>query len=301
MRVFVTGATGLIGSRVCRELAEAGHTVVALSRLPREGGGFEWVQGDAAKPGLWQQSVDGCDAVIHLSGEPIFDGRWSAARKRELVDSRVEGTRRVVEAIGSAKSPPGALVSGSAVGFYGPRGDELLREDAAPGDDFLAQLCVDWEAAAAEAQRYGVRVVCLRFGVVLSSRGGALARMLLPFRLGLGGPLGPSGRWFPWVHEDDAVGLTLFSLEAKWAGPVNVVAPDAVTMGEFSRALGSALRRPAFFPVPRGALRLVLGESADFLSPGQKVIPAVSQSVGYAFKRNTLADALAESVGRKKP
>jgi len=301
LRVFVTGATGLIGSRVCRELAEAGHAVVALSRTPREGGGFEWVQGDAAKPGLWQQSVDGCDAVIHLAGEPVFDARWSSARKRELVDSRVEGTRRVVEAIGSAKSPPGALVSGSAVGFYGPRGDELLREDAAPGDDFLAQLCVDWEAAAAEAQRYGVRVVCLRFGVVLSSRGGALARMRLPFRLGLGGPLGPSGRWFPWVHEDDAVGLTLFALEAKWAGPVNVVAPDTVTMGEFSQALGSALRRPAFFPVPRSALRLALGESADFLSPGQKVIPAVSQSVGYAFKRNTLGDALAESVGRKKP
>ena len=125
--------------------------------------------------------------------------------------------------------------------------------------------------------------------------------MRLPFRLGLGGPLGPSGRWFPWVHEDDAVGLTLFSLEAKWAGPVNVVAPDAVTMGEFSQALGSALRRPAFFPVPRSALRLALGESAAFLSPGQKVIPAVSQSVGYAFKRNTLGDALAESVGRKKP
>lgn len=300
MRVFVTGATGLIGSRLCGELVEAGHEVVALSRRPREGGAFEWVQGDAAKPGLWQQAVSGCDAVIHLAGESIAGSRWTAARKRLLLDSRVESTRRVVEAIGSAKSPPRSIVSASAVGFYGPRGDEELREDSTPGKDFLAQLCVDWEAAAAGAQRHGVRVVCLRFGVVLSSRGGALGKLLPPFRLGLGGPVGPAARWFPWVDEDDAVGLARFALEADWAGPVNVVGPEAATMGDFARTLGRCLRRPAIFRVPQLALRLALGEFAGSLSPGQKVFPAVAERVGYEFAKPSLADALSACVGRGK-
>ena len=296
MRVFVTGAKGLIGQRLCRELLEDGHEVVALSRKPQEGDGIEWVQGDATGPGDWQRALDGCDAVINLAGESVAGRRWSAARKRVLVASRVETTNHLVDAIAAAKSPPRSLVSASAVGFYGPRGGTLLREDAAPGRDFLARLCVDWEAAAAGAQRHGVRVVCLRFGVVLSRRGGALAAMKAPYRLGLGGAIGSKGNWFPWVHDDDAVGLTRHALEASWAGPVNVVSPAVVTMGEFARELGRAMYRPILGQVPLPLARLALGEFAYSISPGQKVHPAVAERVGYAFSKALLRDALAECL-----
>ena len=288
----MTGTTGLLGSRLAGELGEQGHEVVGLSRTPQDTEGVAWFEGDPAQPGSWQDAIDGCDAVVHLAGESIASGRWSAARKRTLVASRVESARLIVEAIARAKSPPRSLLSASAVGFYGPRGEEALHEDAAPGEDFLAQLCVEWEAAAAGAQRHGVRVVCLRLGPVLSSRGGALARMLPFFRAGLGGPLGPSKHWFPWVHEDDAVGLARFALEARWAGPVNVVAPEAVRMGDFAKCLGRTLGRPALLPLPGFALKLALGEMGAALSPGQKVVPGVAEHVGYGFKRPDLAGAL---------
>ena len=299
MRVFVTGASGLVGSRLCRELVEEGHQVVALSRRPQQAAHVEWVHGDVVDPGPWQDAVDGCDAVIHLAGESIADGRWSAERKKRLVASRVTSAGRIVEAIGQAKSPPRSLLSASAVGFYGPRGEEELHENSSPGEDFLSQLCVDWEAAAAKAQRHGVRVVCLRFGVVLSARGGALKKMLPPFRLGLGGPLGPGSHWFPWVHEDDAIGIARFALEASWAGPVNVVGREPVRMGEFARRLGRALGRPAWLPIPLVAMRLALGEMGASLSPGQKVIPAVAEYVNYPFKHPELAGALAACLGEE--
>lgn len=301
MRVFITGATGLLGSRLAAELGGQGHEVVGLSRTPQQAEGVVWLEGDPVEPGSWQDAVDGCDAVVHLAGESIASGRWSAARKRTLVASRVEGARRIVEAIARAKSPPRSLLSASAVGFYGARGEEALHEDAAPGRDFLARLCVDWEAAAAEAQRHGVRVVCLRLGAVLSARGGALARMLPFFRVGLGGPLGPSKHWFPWVHEDDAVGLAHFALEARWAGPVNVVAPETVRMGDFAKGLGRALGRPALLPLPGFALRMAMGEMGTALSPGQKVVPGVAEHVSYGFKQPDLAGALEACLARPRP
>ena len=297
MRVFVTGATGLVGGRLCDELAAAGDTPVGLSRRPQNRPGVEWVRGEVAKPGEWQQAVDGCDAVVHLAGESIAAGRWTARRKQELVDSRVLSTRQVVSAIRAAKAPPKILVNASAVGYYGPRGSEQLDERSQPGQDFLAKLCVDWEAEAQQAEHDGVRVVCLRFGVVLSKRGGALEKMALPFRLGVGGAFGPPERGFPWVHEVDVTSLIRFVLEQPLAGPVNAVAPESVTMGEFAKTLGRVLRRPAWLPVPLFAMRTLLGEMADSLSPDQRVHPVRAQEAGFAFAYPQLEAALRNCVG----
>jgi len=305
MRVFLTGASGLIGGRLAADLLGEGHEVRAISRRHRSGTadsggrgtpGIEWVVGDVGESGAWCDALDGCDAVVHLAGEPVAAGRWTPARKQRLVASRVESTRLIVAAMQRASRSPSSLVCASASGFYGARADELLTEDSPPGDDFLARLCVDWEKAASAASSDGVRVVQLRFGVVLSASGGALARMILPFKLGLGGPLGPGGRWFPWVHEDDAVGLARFALLHPIAGPLNVVAPCSVTMGEFAKALGRALRRPALLPLPEPLLKLALGEMAVGLIPGQKIEPRVAAAAGYVFRHSTLAEALAASL-----
>lgn len=296
MRVFATGATGLVGSALCEALRERGDEVVAISRNPPgagEGPGMRWIAGDIGVAGAWQAEIDGADAVIHLAGESIAGGRWNAARKRRLVASRLQSTRNIAAAIRAAASPPRVLVSASATGYYGMRGEENLREDAPPGSDFLAELCRDWEAAAREAESAVTRVVSLRFGVVLSARGGALERMLPPFRFGLGGPIGPGDRWFPWIHRRDAVGLVLHALDCEGlAGPLNAVAPGAVRMGEFSQALGRALKRPAWLPVPLVLLRIALGEFADHLSPGQHVDSGRAVELGYRFEYGELAAAL---------
>lgn len=292
MRVFVTGATGLVGSRLCEALVGAGDVVVGLSRSRQSNGAIEWVHGDVASPGPWQHAVDGCDAVVHLAGESIAAGRWTTSRKKRLVDSRILSTRQIVTAIRAAESPPRVLVSGSAVGFYGPRGAEDLDEASRPGNDFLAELCVDWEKEAQALSASGVRIVCLRLGVVLSQRGGALPKLALPFRLGLGGSLGPSERWFPWVHEADVTSVIRFALTGKLVGAVNVVAPQRVTMGEFAKALGHALHRPTLLPVPLFVLRTVLGEMADSICPDQRVFPRVATDAGYAFQFAELDAAL---------
>lgn len=292
MAIFVTGATGLVGSQLCRELVRGGNEVVALSRSapPAETSpGMRWVRGDPGERGAWLEEVARAEAVVHLAGESVASGRWSAARKRRLVDSRVESTRLLVDAMGDAT---GAFVCASAAGYYGARGDEELDEGAAPGHDFLADLCVAWERRALAAKERGVRTVCLRFGVVLSRSGGALGRMLLPFKLGLGGPLGPADRWFPWIHEADAVGLALFALGESISGAVNAVAPTPVRMGEFAKALGGALGRPAILPVPTLALRLALGEMGESLVPGQRVLPRAALEAGYAFRFGALPEAL---------
>jgi uncharacterized protein (TIGR01777 family) len=301
LKIFLTGASGLVGTRLRDELLAADHEVVALSRsarTPSGSGPFRWVQGDPRAPGPWIDEAVSADAVFHLAGESVASGRWSEARKRELVRSRVDSTRVLVRAFRSAAARPELFVCASACGYYGPRGEEELTEDAAPGDDFLARLCVDWEIEARRVAALGMRVVCVRFGVVLSPRGGALARMLPIFRLGLGGPLGPASRWFPWIVEDDAAGILAFALESDVAGPINAVAPEPVRMGDFSRALGRALRRPALLPVPLFALRLAMGEMGGSLVPGQKVNPAALAAAGYRFRQPTLEGALKSCLSK---
>jgi uncharacterized protein (TIGR01777 family) len=293
MNIVVTGASGLLGGKVLERLR--GHAVTAVSRRTRTGGdGIAWVQGDIAAAGSWQRAVEAADAVIHLAGEPLADKRWSPARKESLRASRIESTRRVVEAMGRR---PAVLVCASATGFYGPRGEEPLDEDAGPGADFLSALCQEWEAEARAATDRGVRTVCLRFGVVLSRRGGALARMLPAFKLFVGGPLGDPHNWFPWIHEDDAAGLVAHALATPTlAGPVNAVAPGRVRMAEFARTLGRVLGRPALMPVPLPALRLMLGELAEAINPGQMVIPRAALAAGYHFVYEGVDSALVAAL-----
>ena len=297
-RVFVTGATGVVGQAVCAQLIERGIEVVALSRRPRgpfEGGVF--VQGDVGQPGSWQEALEGVAGVVHLAGEPIAAARWNASVKARIRASRLQGTRNIVEAFEQTRIRPRVLVCASAAGFYGPRGEEELDERASPGEDFLARLCVDWEAEAQRAASDESRVVSLRFGMILSRHGGALPRMLPVFRLGLGGPLGPSDRFTPWIHERDAAGLALAALDQAvpgWQGPVNAVAPEQLRMGEWARILGRVLGRPAWIPVPEMALRAMLGESAIAVVPGQRIVPRAAQRGQYSFVYPRLKDALTQ-------
>jgi uncharacterized protein (TIGR01777 family) len=307
MRVFVTGATGLVGSALCTALLARGDDVIGLSRVPQPAreASPRWLVGDPAIPGPWQDEIEGASAVVHLAGESIASGRWTQARKARLVASRIDSTRLIAKTISNCADPPTVWVNASATGYYGSRGEELLSEDASPGDDFLARLCCDWEAEALAGASEMLRIVCMRFGVVLSSRGGALAKMLPPFRLGLGGPVGPRDRWFPWIHEHDAVGLLVHALQSEdnvthgrqaLRGPVNATAPATVRMGEFASTLGEVLRRPALIPVPLGLLRIPLGEFAALLSPGQRVGCERALAAGYRFAHPTLVRALRECL-----
>jgi len=297
MRVFVTGATGLVGSLLIERLRARGDQVLALSRgAPTHGSaGVEWVRGDPTQSGPWQERAAECDAVVHLAGESIAARRWSAQQKERLRSSRIEGTRRVVEAV--TRTPGRRLICASGAGYYGPRGEESLDETAAPGSDFLAQLCRDWEAEALAARAHGTGVALLRFGVVLSTRSGALVKMLPAFRLFLGGPLGPPERWFPWIHEDDAAGLALLAVDGGIEGPVNAVAPEAVRMAEFAAAIGAALGRPARLRAPLFALRLAVGEMADVVSPGQRLVPRAALEANYHFEQPSLRPALQALLG----
>ena len=294
--IFLTGATGLLGSHLASRWLSDGCEVRAVTRrsvseAPKNG--IHWVSGDLTQPGDWQKALEGAHAVVHLAGEPISSGRWTEARKASLRRSRLEGTARVVEAMEVASQRPSTFLCASATGYYGPRSDERLDEESTCGHDFLAKLAADWERAAQAAERLGVRVVRLRFGAILSLRGGALSRMLPPFRLGLGGPMGPTGNFFPWVHEDDAAGLIDWSLEHSGIeGPLNVVSPVETQMGELAQALGRAVGRPALVPVPLFLLKLALGEMGGALFPGQRVEPRVALEEGYSFRYPELSDAL---------
>jgi uncharacterized protein (TIGR01777 family) len=299
MRVFVTGASGLIGGALVDRLLARGDQVTALARRPPAEArpGLSWVTGDVTGPGPWQEEVAGADAIIHLAGEPLDARRWSAEQKERLRHSRVAGTARVVEALSARPARPRLLLAASAVGIYGARGEEELDERAPPGTDFLAQLCQAWEAEARRASESGLRVVCLRTAVVLSARGGALARMRPAFALFAGGPLGDRRAWFPWIHEDDVIGLALHALDGQaLVGPVNAVSPGIVRMEEFARELGRALHRPAWVPVPQLALRLLVGELATSLNPGMKVVPRAALAAGYQFRYPTLGAALAAAL-----
>lgn len=285
-RIGVTGASGLVGSALIPFLTAGGHEARRLARP------------DALTPG----ALEGLDAIVHLAGENIAGGRWSAARKERIRASRADGTRRIAEAIAALERPPRVLVSASAIGFYGDRGDEEVDETSAPGAGFLADVCRAWEAATEPAARRGVRVVNLRIGVVLAAAGGALAKMLTPFKLGAGGRVGPGTQWLSWISLDDLLGAIHFAImEDALAGPVNAVAPRAARQSDFARALGGVLRRPAIVPTPAAAVRLLFGELGQaLLLEGQHVHPRALERAGFRFRHVDLEGALRFELGRLK-
>jgi uncharacterized protein len=294
VRVAVTGATGVIGRAVVRELVERGDSVVALSRDRSKADlDVEVVEWRDPKTGpAPAAALSGVDGVVHLLGEPLAQ-RWSEDAKREIHDSRALGTRNLVAGMGAASPRPAVLVSQSATGYYGPHGDEVVDESSGPGDSFEASVVVDWEAEARAAEQLGLRVALCRTGVVLSPSGGALAKMLTPFKLGVGGPVAGGRQYLPWVHIDDVVGALLFALDSSdVSGPINVTAPTPVTNREFSKALGRALHRPAFMPVPGFALRLLYGEMAAIVTTGVRAEPRRLEELGYRFRRPELRGAL---------
>jgi uncharacterized protein len=298
MRVFVTGGTGLVGSLLVKKLRERGDSVVLLSRRAEAAQQFpdcKIVLGDPAQPGPWMDAIADCDAVVHLAGEGIFNRRWSQEFKDLIYSSRIKSTDNVVSALGKTASPASGktLISASAVGIYGPHGDEELTEDGLPGNDFLAKVCNDWEKAAQAATVHGVRVVLLRTGIVLDKNGGALKQMLTPFKMFAGGPVGSGKQWMSWIHKEDEVGLILFALDhAEISGPLNATSPKPVTNRDFATALGNALGRPSFMPTPGFMLRIMLGESAQIVTTGQRVLSKKAQGAGYVFKFTDVEVAL---------
>ena len=300
LRIAVSGASGLIGSSLVSFLAAGGHEVLRLvRRAPRVPSEAEWNPAAGfARP----EALEGLDAVVHLAAASIASGRWTARRRQLIRDSRVAGTERLAGALARLSRPPRALIAASAVGYYGNRGDEILREESEAGRGFLPDLGTDWEVAAAPAERAGVRVVHMRIGIVLTPAGGALARLLVPFRLGLGGPFGDGRAWWSWIALDDVLGLVHLALTHDGLrGPVNAVAPGAVRNAEFTRALGLALGRAAPFRVPAFALRAALGDLADeTLLASARVEPARALAAGYPFRFPALAEALAHLLGRRE-
>ncbi len=304
MRVTLTGATGLIGKRLVAALARRGDEVTVLSRDPqrareRLGSGIEAAAWDPQHEPAPASALAGRDGVIHLAGEPVAQ-RWSAAAKERIRTSRESGTANLVAGLRSAEPRPRVLVSASAVGYYGPRGDEEVDESTEPGSDFLAEVCVAWERAAQAAQELGVRVALVRTGIVLDPDGGALAKMLPPFKAGVGGPVAGGDQWMPWIHADDLVGLYLAALDGgdgDWSGPLNAAAPNPATNRDFSKALGRALHRPALAPVPRLALRALFGEMEQIVTTGQRAVPARPLALGYAYAHPELDEALRSALG----
>ncbi|MFQ5739347.1 MAG: TIGR01777 family oxidoreductase [Acidobacteriota bacterium] len=298
MRIAVTGATGLIGHALYQQLFGHEHQFILLARNPEEAqsrfSGARIVQWEAAAGPPPKEPLEGVEVVVHLAGESIAAGRWTEARKRAIRTSRIEGTRNLVKGLSCLASPPRVLVSGSAVGYYGDRGNELLDESSRPGSGFLADVCRQWEREALEATRLGIRVVLLRTGIVLSARGGALAQMLPPFKMFLGGSLGSGRQWMSWIHLEDEVELILTAIRNESVeGPLNATSPHPRTNKEFSKSLGKVLRRPAFMPVPGFALRMLMGEMAQcLLLEGQRVLPKKAGQIGFQFKHPRLESAL---------
>ena len=298
MKALVTGATGLLGRELLRRVERAVVLTRDVAEAERQlGGGVTALPWQPSREAAPAAVFDGVDVVFHLAGEPVAAGRWTEERKRRIRDSRVLGTRNLVAALASAAALPRALICASGIDFYGDRGDTELREGMDKGSGFLSDVCEAWEAEARAAESYGVRVVMARFGLVLAPRGGALERMLPAFRLGIGGKLGDGRQWLPWVHLDDAVGLLLHAArDERLRGPINVVAPEAVTNAEFTRALGQALGRPTLLQVPRLALRVAFGELSQALLDSRRAVPGVALETHYTFAYPRLAPALAACV-----
>jgi uncharacterized protein len=295
MRALVTGATGFIGQHLLARLdrpivlsRNAARARLSLGRFNVTALDWDPVAGPPPR-----EAFDGVDAVFHLAGDPIAEGRWTSEKKRRIRESRVVGTRNMVEGLAKLTTRPPVLVSASAVGFYGSRGDEVLDERAAPGSDFLAEVCQAWEKESQAATELGIRVVNIRTGVALGSEGGALKKMLLPFRLGLGGPLGDGRHWMSWIHVGDLAQLFVAAAEnEELRGPVNGVAPTPVTNRQFTAALAATLHRPAFFRAPHAALRVALGEVADVLFSSQRAAPKAALDAGFQFRYPDLQPAL---------
>jgi uncharacterized protein len=303
MKVAVTGGTGFVGSRLVEQLEAGGHHTVLLTRnADRARQQFPAavypnvtiVPYEPTTSGDWQTALSGCDGVVNLAGEPISESRWTPDRKKLLMDSRVLTTEKLVEAIAAAPEKPKVLVSASAIGFYGTSETETFDESSAPGDDYLAEICKNWEAAANGVQAAGVRLAIVRFGIVLGM-GGAVGKMLAPFKMFAGGPIGSGKQWFSWIHRDDVVALLMQALtQSNLEGVYNATAPNPVNMGEFCTEMGKALGRPSWVPVPGFVLEGLLGEGAKLVLEGQKVLPTRSLSTGFKFTYNTVSAALTQ-------
>jgi uncharacterized protein (TIGR01777 family) len=300
MNITVTGASGFIGNHLIQDLLDAGHGIHALGRrrnanLPQAVRFSEWHSTESEPP---SEALASADAIVYLAGESVAQ-RWTSEVKQRIRGSRVDGTRNLVNALAKQSRRPQVLVCASAIGYYGSRGDEVLTETSAPGSDFLAQVVIDWEQAARQAEALGIRVVPLRFGVVVGTGGGALAKMLPPFRLGLGGPLASGQQWMSWIHVDDVIALIRFSLDNSAVhGPLNATSPHPVRNAEFTNELAAALHRPAIFPVPKFALKTLFGEMAEVILGSQRVLPKAAQSAGFQFQYPELRPALVRLLSK---
>ena len=297
MRILVSGSHGLIGKALINSLTPHGHEIVRLVRNKPNGAEIEW-QPNQGK--LDAASLEGIDAVVHLAGESIASSRWSDEKKRAIHDSRVKGTALLSEALARLDRPPAVFVSASAIGYYGNRGDELLTEKSLPGDDFLAGVCADWENATKPAIEKGIRTVHARFGIILDSKEGALAKMLTPFRMGVGGRIGNGKQWMSWIAIEDVVNGLKFLSDGSVSGPVNFVAPNPVTNAEFTKTLGRVLSKPTLFPMPEFGVRLAFGEMGDaLLLSSQRVKPGVLEERGFVFRWARLEETMRHLLARR--
>ncbi len=302
MKIVVTGATGFVGSRLTEKLNQEGHSVVALSRsaasaqrrVPTLAASYDWDPMSEAPPA---EAFEGVDAIVHLAGETVV-GRWTEAKRAAIRDSRIVGTRNLVTGLEKLAKKPAVVVAASAVGFYGDRGDEQLTESSTSGDDFLSDVCRQWEAEAAKAADLGIPVAHVRIGVVLAPGGGALDAMLTPFKLGAGGPLGSGRQWWSWIHRDDLCGLILHLIDRKQAGVFNGTAPSPLRQKDFAKVLGRVLRRPAFMPAPAFALKIVLGGFASELLSSKRVVPEATLAGGFEYQFPELEPALRQALDR---
>ncbi|MBD1834773.1 TIGR01777 family protein [Cyanobacteria bacterium FACHB-472] len=297
MKVAIAGGTGFVGSRLVERLLAEGHQVLILTRNPtsvKPAPNVEVVAYNLKESGAWQQSISGCDAVVNLAGEPIAEKRWTPEHKQEIINSRKIGTQKIVEAISKANPKPSVLVSASAIGYYGSSETATFEESSPSGNDFLAQVCQEWEAEAQKVKDTGTRLVIVRIGIVLGM-GGVIGKMIPPFKMFAGGPIGTGKQWFSWIHRDDLVNLILFALKQKEVeGVLNATAPNPVRMNEVSQTLGEVLNRPSWLPVPAFALEVLLGDGAQVVLEGQQVLPKRTITQGFNYQYPTLKQALEE-------
>ena len=301
MKILMTGGTGFIGKKLCHFLLGKNHQLTVLSRHPEKVSSLCGESVTAIRSLEQLTASDSFDAIINLAGEGIADARWSKTRKQKLLDSRINTTKQLISYIESADNKPGVLISGSAVGYYGNSGSKRLNEESQPHDDFSHQLCAQWESVALEAEKSGVRVCIVRTGLVIGNDGGFLKRMLLPFKLGLGGPIGDGNQWMSWIHSTDFIAIIDKLLKSTTLrGVFNATAPEPVTNSEFSKTLGQVLNRPAFIPIPALVLKILLGEMAELLLGGQRALPTRIEQTGFEFKFKTLSKALDDVLYNQK-